>query len=475
MLSAESKRGLVAVLGFLFLASLLVVAYREVKTERSAGGKSRPIVPVDSKECVDCHAKTTPGILKQWETSRHAQHGIGCLTCHIADSPDAKAETKTAANTAGKPPTQDDGFVHHGVRIVTIVSPADCGRCHPREAKEFAGSRHAEAANFAGSLDGFLGEKVTGGGTAQSGCQGCHGSVVKVLGSGKLDPTTWPNGGIGRINPDGSRGSCTACHYRHDFSLPTTRGADTCGRCHMGPSHPQMEIFNDSKHGVQLRAQHDQMALDSKSWIAGRDYSAAPTCATCHMSATPTQPVTHDTGSRLAWNLRPVVSVHQRDFQDKRDNMVDVCSQCHAEQWVTNYFQQFDRFVQTYNRKFAEPAQAIMAALYAQKVLTPTPFDEPIEFTYYELWHHEGRRARSGAAMMAPDYVGWQGMYEVAKNFYGKLVPEAERLKPGITAPHLRSDDHAWRQGASPEELKAQLEFYRQRYTDPEAEKPAAK
>lgn len=452
MISAESKRAIVAGLGFLFLGSLLVVAYREVQTERQHSGKVRPIVPADSRECVDCHSKTTPGIMGQWQESKHALHGIGCLSCHVAAQGDV------------------DGFIHHGVRIATIVSPNDCARCHPKETKELAGSRHADAANFAGSLDSFLGQMVESDTTSTIGCQGCHGSVVKLLGEGKLDPATWPNGGVGRVNPDGSKGSCAACHYRHDFSLATTRGADTCGRCHMGPSHPQMEVFNDSKHGVQLRAQAAQMRLGEKTWVAGRDYHAAPTCATCHMSATPTQPVTHDTGSRLAWNLRPVVSVHQKDHQDRRDNMADVCNQCHSEGWVNGYFTQFDRFIETYNKKFAQPAQKIMDALYAAKVLTPTPFDEPIEYTFYELWHHEGRRARHGAAMMAPDFVQWQGMYEVAKTFYGKLIPEAERLRPGVTAPFLTGDEHAWRRGISAADLQGQIEFYRRRYADPTSE-----
>ncbi len=46
----------------------------------------------------------------------------------------------------------------------------------------------------------------------------------------------------------------------------------------------------------------------------------------------------------------------------------------------------------------------------------------------YELWHHEGRRARHGAAMMAPDYAHWHGMYEVAQAFYEKVVPEAREI-----------------------------------------------
>jgi Dihydroprymidine dehydrogenase domain II, 4Fe-4S cluster len=33
-----------------------------------------------------------------------------------------------------------------------------------------------------------------------------------ALMEGKFDADTWPNSGIGRVNPDGSRGSCAACH-----------------------------------------------------------------------------------------------------------------------------------------------------------------------------------------------------------------------------------------------------------------------
>ena len=54
-------------------------------------------------------------------------------------------------------------------------------------------------------------------------------------------------------------------------------------------------------------------------------------------------------------------------------------------------------------------------------------FDDRIEWDYFYLWHHEGRRARMGASMNAPDYAHWHGMYEVAEDFYQKLVPETRR------------------------------------------------
>jgi len=81
-----------------------------------------------------------------------------------------------------------------------------------------------------------------------------------------------------------------------------------------------------------------------------------------------------------------------------------------------------------YNEKFAKPGTAIMKALADQGLVTKTQFDEEIEWTWFYLWHHEGRRARHGASMMAPDYAHWHGMYEVAERFYKELIPQAREL-----------------------------------------------
>ena len=71
-----------------------------------------------------------------------------------------------------------------------------------------------------------------------------------------------------------------------------------------------------------------------------------------------------------------------------------------------------------------------MDKLTEAKKLTDQPFDAKIKWVYYELWHHEGRRARHGAAMSGPDYTWWHGMYEVAKVFYTQFIPEARQLDP---------------------------------------------
>jgi len=55
-------------------------------------------------------------------------------------------------------------------------------------------------------------------------------------------------------------------------------------------------------------------------------------------------------------------------------------------------------------------------------------FANHLDFVWFEIWHHEGRRARHGASMMGPDWTQWHGNYEVGKHFYGKYVPELEEL-----------------------------------------------
>jgi hydroxylamine dehydrogenase len=405
----------------------------------------RPISP-QGKQCLQCHQNTTPGIVDQWKNSAHYRTGIDCYSCHKANE--------------GDPAT----FDHYGAKIAVIVTPNYCNRCHKKEVAQFEASHHAKAASFIGSLDNILGEVVEGGAAAVNGCMQCHGSTVKYKGDGKFDASTWPNSGIGRVNPDGSKGTCAACHGRHSFSSALARQPENCGKCHMGPDHPQIEIYNESKHGIQFRANIAKMNLEKKSWIVGKDYTAAPTCATCHMSATATQAVTHDSGARISWTLRPVVSIKLDNWEKRRESMQEVCSNCHAAGWVENFYTQYDNTVDLYNEKFAKPAKVIMEKLYADGKLTKTPFDEKLEWTYYELWHHQGRRARMGTAMMGPDYTQWHGFYEVAKSFYNEFLPEAEAAEPGVTAQAASSDFHKWRKGFTPEELQKILNFYKDRY-----------
>ncbi len=391
-------------------------------------------VSSQSAKCIECHKVQSPVIYEQWGDSKHYRGNIGCFECHKAEKEDV------------------DAMDHYGETISVIVSPRDCARCHETEVGQFESSHHAKAGRIMGSLDNVLAEVVEGNrgfvtpmfpmgisAAAVNGCWQCHGSEVRVMENGKLDPATWPNSGIGRINPDGSEGSCSACHSRHAFSVAQVRQPENCGKCHMGPDHPQIEIYNESKHGIAFRANIDKMNLDSPKWIVGEDYSAAPTCATCHMSATKDQAVTHDVGMRISWNNRPPRSVRPEvsdakmnlpgkdvPWEVRRANMQNVCLNCHNQNYVDNFYMQYDGLLELYDQKFAVPGLELMAL--AKPLMKPVAFGNKIDWTWFELWHHEGRRARHGASMMGPDITHWHGTYEIAKHFYSKFLPELEDL-----------------------------------------------
>ncbi len=405
-----------------------------------------PEVSKETTACLECHRVDTTGVYQQWGDSKHHRANVGCYECHMANE------------------NEPDAFQHEGAWIATIVSPKDCARCHAREAEEFAHSHHSKGGRIMGSLDNVLAEVVEGNrgmvtagfpkgvsAAAVNGCWQCHGSEVKVLEGGKLDPATWPNTGIGRINPDGSEGSCSACHSRHSFSAEQARHPDNCGKCHMGPDHPQIEIYYESKHGVAFRAFEDELNMDSSKWVVGEDYNRAPTCATCHMSATPPRPatkdraavaampVTHDVGMRISWNNRPAISVRPEvsdakmglpganvNWETRRGNMKAVCVNCHENQWVDNFYVQYDGLIDQYHEKFAKPGLELYNL--AKPLMREAEFANELAWTWFEIWHHEGRRARHGASMMGPDITHWHGTYEVAKHFYTKMIPELETL-----------------------------------------------
>jgi hypothetical protein len=410
-------------------------------------------ISAQGQTCVACHQVQSPAFVKEWRTSRHAAKGVDCYSCHKADKGDA------------------DAMEHNGFTIAVLVTPKDCGRCHERQVNEMTASHHAKAGNILDSQDNFLGEVVGGREAVVVGCLQCHGSRVKVLAGGKLDAATWPNTGIGRINPDGSLGSCSACHARHAFSKAQAREPDACGKCHLGPDHPQIEIYQESKHGILYTANKSRLNMDKASWVVGKDYSAAPTCATCHMSATPNQAATHDVGTRISWTLRPPISKKLENADKRRADMKDVCGNCHAPPFVESFYQQFDGLVDLYNEKFAKPATAIRAELIKRGKLTPADFDDKLDWIYYELWHHEGRRARHGAAMNGPDYAWWHGIYEVAKHFYTEFLPEVKHvagpeLYDELTKKYIGDDvRHEWfLKGMSKEQLEKIRKFNEERY-----------
>jgi formate-dependent nitrite reductase cytochrome c552 subunit len=401
---------------------LLAVEDSNMVFESSTRSSTRAIDATDP--CIECHRDNDvlEAVILDWEASEHAVENVTCIDCHLAKETDPNA-------------------VEHfnNYYITTVVSPIDCAKCHPQETMEFNQSLHSFGAEYYEFLfnnkklpyiesqveGGYLtayGEEITHAATLR-GCQACHGT--NMTDKTTEDFTVWPNNGIGRINPDGSKGSCSSCHSRHAFSIEEARKPETCGQCHMGPDHPQIEMFLESKHGNIYSSEGYKWNWTKDNWQAGVDYRA-PTCAGCHMSSAPGVPATHDVSARLSWELESAVSRRTDNianslgvkFSDgsswevKQGRMKTVCKQCHSKTWVDNYYDQADLAVELYNEQYLS-AKVIVDQLYDEGLLTTKGFDEEIEFVIYEMWHHEGRRARMGAFMQAPDYVQWHGFYDL--------------------------------------------------------------
>jgi len=485
-------------------------------------------------KCVNCHLKENNSLVQQWKNSPHAaaQDGqVSCYNCHAAEKGDIL------------------GYEHEGAFIKTALSPKDCGYCHEREVKEQQNSHHAAAGQIMACLDNVLGEVICSmedKADAANGCWQCHGSNLTVLkdksgktlknefGAVMFDPMTYPNSGMGRLNPDGFAGVCNSCHGKHSFRASVARQPENCGKCHIGPDHPQIEIYNESKHGIAYNAaikgpgMNAMNILKAGKWILGKDYYTAPTCSTCHMGAYVASngavvQNTHNVGDRISWNLRAKISkklnrvefgdgtvkdivgdippqpgstIKYKEFkmvdgkwkkvpaekeavkviswEQRRKAMQGVCKQCHGVQKVESFYKQFDALVVTYNEKFAKPTQMLYKMAKKEGLVHGSTFHTKLGWYWWELWHHEGRRARHGASMMGPDYTHWHGMYDIAENFYYHFLPELMKLakKKGKEAMFKKEVDavlarpeHQWyKKGFDADVMKAIQAEQKERY-----------
>jgi hypothetical protein len=217
---------------------------------------------------------------------------------------------------------------------------------------------------------------------------------------------------IGKPNEDGTIGSCTECHSRHTSSVALARLPTTCGQCHMGPDHSQMEIYNESKHGVMFAAQRNLLNLNADPRTLTTRDMFVPTCATCHMSGINGLKVTHNPSDRLGWYLADAVTTHRPNYLQAQIKMKQVCTQCHTQALVDRVYTQGEQVIDSTNAKVLA-AKDIMDGLHKNGSLAGPPFTHLIDFTYFNLWHYDGRTSKHGAFMGGADFVQWHGNYEL--------------------------------------------------------------
>ena len=455
-----------------------------------------------SMECMICHEMATPGIVGDWQRSRHAHttpaealetdplarrisavsvpdtmanHSVGCYECH---------GLRTEAHA--------DSFEHFGYQINRVVTPADCATCHPVEQEQFKDSKKAHAvANLRDNAvyhaletqvigmkeigeDGILSQPPSPH-TQGEACYACHGTVVEVKGLKTVETdfgdieipelTNWPNQGVGRINPDGSKGSCAACHARHGFSIAVARKPYTCAQCHIEPDVPAWDVWKESKHGNIVLSEANDYDWKAVPWKAGADFNA-PTCAACH-NALVTGPMgdaviaerTHDFGARLWLRIfglptshpQPVhgntTTIRNADGQPlpvtfggeaaaeglidaeemaaRQEVMEGVCRTCHSTDWVDGHFAQFDAFVAEVDGMVLKTTGLMTEAWEAGLADPANPFDEPLEHLWVNQWLINANAARYASAMNGQDFAafkyGWWGLSQTLAKMHKQL------------------------------------------------------
>jgi hydroxylamine dehydrogenase len=355
-----------------------------------------------NKACMDCHKKDNPGIVQQFHDSKHSGRGVGCLDCHKQVS-GQESMTK----------------VHFKVSIVAAPTPKNCARCHKAEVKQFAESNHAAKSWY--SVEGKkdftpaqLAENHLLDPSGKPINKGAANPVYTLIGKDVGAASCKVCHAIGKKNLDGSFGDCSKCHLRHTFEVAQARKPETCGQCHLGPDHPQKEIYDESAHGAYYEANKEKFNMDAPSGTLTVKDFPAPTCATCHMSAFGVVKGTHNVGDRLKWKLQPEIAKVRVNAEKNRLTMNAICLNCHSKTFIKNQLAAAEKVIDVTNKNVAE-GQAIIEDLRSAGLMEKKAFKYPLDFTYFELWHHEGRRARYGAVMFGPDYVNWHGVYEQEK------------------------------------------------------------
>ena len=130
------------------------------------------------------------------------------------------------------------------------------------------------------------------------------------------------------------------------------------------------------------------------------------------MSGFGTQETTHDVGDRLTWFLFAPISERRPGWEENMDRMQSVCLECHNQVFISDFYTAADKATERVN-VWVRESNEIIQPVKENDLLTAAPFDEPIDFTYFNLWHHWGRTAKFGTWMQGPDYAQWHGAYEV--------------------------------------------------------------
>jgi len=453
-----------------------------------------------TQECLDCHREVTPGIVADWKKSRHA----GVTPAEALKKPKlerrvsvAEVSKKLADTVVGcaechtiNPQSHQDNFDHNDHQVHIVVTPKDCATCHAVEVEQYAKNTMSEAYGnlknnpvYHNLVDTVAGVQTFDNmktsltnpdeETYADACFFCHGTKVEVKGMkaretamGEMEfpvLSGWPNQGVGRINPDGSKGSCTPCHARHQFSIEVARKPYTCSECHKGPDVPAYKVYMVSKHGNIFSSLGKKWNFTAVPWTVGKDFTA-PTCATCHVSLIVSEEGeviaerTHQMTDRIPWRVFGLVYAHPQpksadtsiiknkaglplpteltgepvseylidagEQAVRRKRMQQICVNCHSTQWVEGHFARFENTIKTTNAMTLTATKILLTAWEkgAAKGLAQgdSIFNEAIEKKWVTQWLFYANSTRYASAMMGADY----GVFANGRWFMSQNIQE---------------------------------------------------
>ncbi len=366
--------------------------------------------------CEDCHAKITPGIVKDFNRGKMAKR-MTCKTCH--------GKAHMSADDVAK------------AKLPTIKT---CKRCHSKQAKQYMSGKHALGLLPITAFPGFAHQQPEAFIGGQKGCNGCHNLGItddKVRNS--VEARKYYKYGM----------DCQNCHTRHAFSREEALQPEACNSCHTGFDHAQWEMWFHSKHG--------------SAYVTDRKAHRGPTCQDCHMADGDHRVMTSwgflalrlpeedkewmgyrvtilqalgvlDKDGKPTPRLEVVKAANiarldKKSWEDERARMQAICQKCHSANFARENLKNADLMIKASDKIFAE-AINLVADLYKDGIIKketnqatyPYPdlltFYEvrtPIEQQLYMMFMDYRMKTYQAAFHGMPDYTTWYGYAEMKK------------------------------------------------------------
>ncbi|MEN8264999.1 MAG: multiheme c-type cytochrome [Nitrospirota bacterium] len=358
------------------------------------------------EDCISCHNRETPNLIRTWKGSAHAGQDISCTVCH------------------GK--NYDENHLTGSKR--QSVEAHVCAGCHDGPVKEHFAGKHG--VSFRAGLACTRNVEKTP--EILAGCNDCHeeGSALPRhdIECARFLAQSPAMQRQGCLSCHKIENRCDACHTPHDTDLKIVRDPAVCGTCHMGPDHPQYEMWKSSRHGVMFAQK-------------GRDY--APDCTVCHMADG-----THNVSEGVSMGI--VGQKYQEHVRkSERDKMLKVCSKCHARSFAEVNLQDGDT-IQRESKALIDEAASIIRDLDREGLLVPAPSERPphplrgkaleigpqmlyedlsrVEAVFFRMKKFYYIITYKGVFHQNPDYAHWYGNAPL-KLALSEIKSEAETLR----------------------------------------------